>query len=195
MKKVFKNPDLNAPRYRPTKLNLSNIKTYEAFIQENPKHKDLTLEQFKKIISTFNGNIWKNVIQSRDGIELPEQLGFIFVGTCPKRKKVNINYNKSKQLGVPVQFQNWESDSYTAKIFYTNFETKYRFKNNDLWGFEGVRNFRRNVAHEYPTLWKQYMIVDDLVRISKIFRKSVAKDLREKETIDLLKDYDEFNLT
>jgi hypothetical protein len=195
LKKVFNAPDLNAPRYRPTELNLCNAKHYEMFINENPKHSNLKLEDFKKIIHTFNGNIWKNVIDQRDGIELPEQLGFIFIGTCPRRTKVNINFTKSIELGQIVQYQNWESDNYTAKIFYTNFETKYRFKNNDLWGFEGVRNFKRTVAREYPQHWKKYMLVDDLVRVSKLFRRSVAKELRQKETLDVLKDYDEFNLT
>jgi hypothetical protein len=195
LKKVFNSPDLNAPRYRPTEVNLCNAKHYKMFLEQNPKHANITLDEFKKIISTFNGNIWKNVIESRDGIELPEQVGFIFIGTCPRRTKINVNFTKSIELGQIVQYQNWESDNYTAKIFYTNFETKYRFKNNDLWGFEAVRNFKRTVAKTYPEKWKQYMLVDDLIRVSKLFRRSIGKELRQKETLDILKDYDEFNLT
>ena len=50
MAKQYKKPDLNAPRYRPKKLNLTNIDFYNRFIQENPKYSSLTLDDFKNII-------------------------------------------------------------------------------------------------------------------------------------------------
>lgn len=69
---------------------------YNKFIEENPKYNTLTLEQFKDVIKTFNGLIWEGVIRERDGIQLPEQLGYIFIGSCPKRKvKILIMKNLS----------------------------------------------------------------------------------------------------
>jgi hypothetical protein len=193
MSKQYKKPDLKAPRFRPKKLNLTNAGFYDQFLKDNPKHSDLSVSQFKEIIKVFNGKIWKNVVDSRDGVELPEQLGYLFIGSCP-RKKSNVDFKKSEQYGVVLQNQNWESDQYLAKIFYTNFETKYRFRNHDLWGFKGVRDFTRMVGQVYPKEWKKYLVVDNLVRISKIFRMNKQRDLRDIETQDLLKDYDEFNL-
>jgi hypothetical protein len=193
MVKECKKPDLNAPRYRPKRLNLTNIEFHESFIKENPKYADLSLEKFKQIISTFNELIWKTAVEERDGVELPEQLGYIFIGSCP-RKKSNVDFKKSIAYGRVIQNQNWESDQFTAKIFYTNFETKYRFKNHDLWGFEGLRDFKRCVGQTYPKEWKKYIQVDNLTRISKLFRKHKFEHNRKIETIDLLKDYDEFNL-
>jgi hypothetical protein len=190
----FKKPDLNAPRYRPTKLNLTNVDTYNKFISENPKYAHITLAEFKNIISTFNGAIWESVINERDGVELPEQLGYLFIGTCPRQKKENIDYKKSEHYGFAVQNQNWESDQYLAKIFYTNFETKYRFKHNDLWGFTALRDFKRSVAKTYPAKWKMYVVVDNLVKVSRIFRQEKYRYDLKVETIDLLKNYDEFNL-
>lgn len=190
----FKKPDLNAPRYRPTKLNLTNVDTYTKFISENPKYAHITLAEFKNIISTFNGAIWESVINERDGVELPEQLGYLFIGTCPRQKKENIDYKKSEHYGFAVQNQNWESDQYLAKIFYTNFETKYRFKHNDLWGFSALRDFKRSVAKTYPAKWKMYVVVDNLVKVSRIFRQEKYKYDLKLETTDLLKNYDEFNL-
>lgn len=193
MAKQYKKPDLNAPRYRPKKLNLTNIDFYNRFIEDNPKHSSITIEQFKNIISTFNGLIWENVIKDRNGVQLPEQLGYLFIGSCP-RKKSNVDFKKSEHYGVVLQNQNWESDQFIAKIFYTNFETKYRFKNHELWGFKGVRDFTRSVGKTYPTEWKKYVQVDDLIRVSKLFRIEKFKQAKTVETIDLLKDYDEFNL-
>jgi hypothetical protein len=191
--KKYKTPDLNAPRYRPKKLNLTNSEFYKRFIEENPKHANLSVKDFKNIISTFNGLIWESAIDDRDGIQLPEQLGYIFIGTCPK-KKSNVDFKKSEEHGVILQNQNWESDQHLAKIFYTNYETKYRFKNHDLWGFKGVRDFTRGVGKAYREDWKKYVLVDNMVRVSKIFRKEKAFQERKKEVEDLLQNYDEFNL-
>ena len=193
MAKQYKKPDLNAPRYRPKKLNLTNIDFYKKFIEENPKYSALTIEQFKEIISVFNGKIWDTVVNERDGVQLPEQLGYIFIGSCP-RKKSNVDFDKSKKYGVVLQNQNWESDQYTAKIFYTNYETKYRFKNHELWGFKGVRDFTRTVGKTYPTDWKKYIQMDNLVKASRLFRKHKNENKKKVEVQDLLKDYDEFNL-
>lgn len=193
MNKTFKKPDLTAPRYRPKKLNLTNLDFYNKFIEENPKYASLSMEQFKQIITTFNGEIWKTAVNERDGIELPEQLGFIFIGSCP-RKKSNIDFSKSSELGVSIQHQNWESDNFTAKIFYTNYETKYKFRNNELWGFKGIRDFTRSVGKTYPKEWKKYLMVDNLIKVSRLFRKENLKQYKKQETEILLEEYDEFNL-
>ena len=192
MAKPYKKPDLNAPRYRPKKLNLTNSEFYKKFVEDNPKYDQLTLDQFKDVIKTFNGLIWKTVVDHRDGVELPEQLGYIFIGSCP-RKKSNVDFKKSEHYGTVLQTQNWESDQYVAKIFYTNFETKYRFKHHELWGFKGLRDFTRTVGQTYPKEWKKYVQVDNLMKISRLFRKEKFKDFKKNETSELLEDYDEFN--
>lgn len=194
MATTYKKPDLNAPRYRPKKLNLTNVNVYNKFIEENPRFSSLTATQFKEVISTFNGKIWQHVIDHRDGVELPEQLGYLFIGTCPRKHGDNPNYKVSNQYGKKVQNQNWESDQYVAKIFYTNFETKYRFKHHDMWGFTGLRDFKRTVAKTYPQEWKKYVQVDNLVKVSLLFRKQKFKDFKKQETARLLDEYDEFNL-
>lgn len=194
MAKEYKKPDLNAPRFRPKKLNFTNVEFYNKFLEENPKYSNLSLNDFKNIIKSFNGLIWEKVIQERDGIQLPEQLGYLFIGSCPKKKGDNVNYKKSEQYGIKIQNQNWESDQFTAKIFYTNFETKYRFKNHDLWGFKGLRDFKRMVGQTYPKEWKKYIQVDNLLKISRLFRIEKEKHSQKDITDELLKTYDEFNL-
>ena len=46
MSTVFKKPDLTAPRYRPKKLNLTNIDSYNKFIEEHPRYAGISLEKF-----------------------------------------------------------------------------------------------------------------------------------------------------
>ncbi len=193
MAKTFKKPDLNAPRFRPKKLNFTNVDFFKKFIEENPKFNQLTADQFKEIVSAFNGKIWRTVIEERDGVQLPEQIGYLFIGSCP-RKKSNVDFDKSKHYGVVLQNKNWESDQFIAKIFYTNFETKYRFKNHELWGFKGVRDFTRCVGQSYPKEWKKYIQMDNMIKASRLFRKHKIDSIKKIETNDLLKNYDEFNL-
>ena len=193
MPKEYKKPDLKAPRFRPKKLNFTNKEFYDKFIQDNPQHTELSVEKFKEIINTFNRKIWETVIEERDGVQLPEQLGYIFIGSCP-RKKSNVDFKKSEHYGVVLQNQNWDSDQFLAKIFYTNYETKYRFRNHELWGFKGLRDFTRAVGQTYPKEWKKYIQIDNLTQISKLFRKYKLDYNRKEEDRELLNDYDEFNL-
>lgn len=193
MAKTYKTPNLKAPRFRPKRLNLTNKDVHKEFLQEYKKYNNLSVDQFKEIISAFNAKIWNKAIDYRDGVELPEQMGYIFIGSCP-RQKSNIDFKKSAELGVKIQHQNYESDSYTAKIFYTNFETKYKFKHHDLWGFQGLRNFRRKVGEIYPVEWKKYVVVDNMVKASRLFRSLKFKHTKMEEASLLLEEYDEFNL-
>lgn len=191
---VFNKPDLNAPRFRPKRHNVLNNAFCKRFRKDNPDCARLSNEQIKSVITTANGMLWQAVIQERDGVELPEQLGYIFIGTCPRKKSDNIDYKRSIQYGRKIQNQNWESDQYTAKIFYTNYETKYRFRFHELWGFDGLRDFTRSVAKTYPLEWKKYIQVDSFQHISRLFRKHRYQEFKRKETIVSLQSYDEFDL-
>jgi hypothetical protein len=193
--KEFRKPDLNAPRFRPKKLNILNQDFYHKFLRENPKYRYLSYDKVKRIVTTMNGMIYQTVIDKRDGVELPEQLGYIFIGTCPRKVSDNPDMVKSQMYGHMIQNKNWESDQYVAKIFYTNFETKYRFAFHEMWGFQGVRDFKRTVAKTYPTEWKKYVMVDNLQKVSKLFRTHRYKEFKKKETINQLEFYDEFDFT
>jgi hypothetical protein len=192
--KVYKQPDLNAPRYRPKKLNVLSQETFRNFLQKNPKYRSLTYQEYKKIVCAINQKLWETVIDNRDGVELPEHLGYLFIGTCKRKVTDNTDYQKSSIYGVKVQRQNWESDQYVAKIFYTNFEVKYRFKFHHMWGFTGVRDFKRTVAKTYPLEWKKYPVVDNFQKISRMFRISNQRDIQDKKTAEDLINYDEFDL-
>lgn len=192
--KTFNQPDLNAPRFRPKKYNILNNDFCKRFRTENPKYNHLSNEQIKNIIKAGNGLIWKSTIDNRDGIEFPEQLGYLFIGTCPRKKTDNIDYLKSMAYGRKLQNQNWESDQYVAKIFYTNYETKYRFRFHELWGFQGLRDYKRSIAATYQQDWKKYIQVDNMQHISRMFRTLKNKETRKRETAISLETYDEFLL-
>ena len=92
-------------------------------------------------------------------------------------KTVNTNYQLSSQYGKVIQNKNWETDGKIAKIFYTNYSTKYRFRNRELWGFVACRDFKRSVAHEYPKNWNRYPVMKNKYRVAFLYKdKQVAEN-------------------
>ena len=116
----YKSPDLSKPRYREKVLSLLNVKTLNKFKDKNPMYSSVDDTKLKNVIKTFNGMIWENIIDNRDGVELPDSLGYLFIGTCPAAKKVNMDYSLSKKYGKVIQNKNWDTDGNVGKIFYTN---------------------------------------------------------------------------
>lgn len=193
--KTIKAPDLHAPRLRNQSHGLLNSNTLKEFKKEHKEYKDLDMATFKKIVATFNEKLWLTVINERDGVTLPEQLGFLFIGSCesPSTKR-NLDFRKSLELEMNVTIQNLESDSKLAKIFYTNYGAKYKFANRDIWKFVAIRQFKRTVAKEYPKRWKQYVEIGPSDRVSTLYNEKYVKpDTLEKMESELLESYDEFN--
>tara|TARA_R100001510_G_C7614224_1_gene176885 strand:- start:60 stop:578 length:519 start_codon:yes stop_codon:yes gene_type:complete len=167
----FKKPNLNAPRYREKVLSILNAEMLKEFKDKYPAYKNIDNEKLKNIIKFFNEKIWKEVIENRDGVELPYSLGYLFIGTCPAAKSVNTNYALSKKYGKVLQNKNWETDGKVAKIFYTNYTTKYRFRNRELWQFTAVRQFKRAVAKTYPKKWTKYIIMSNNRKVAHMYKK------------------------
>jgi hypothetical protein len=194
MKKEFKKPDVKAPRYRLCSMRLIDKDMLQRFKEKHPEFKDLTITEFRRIVEAFNGKLWDTAIDYRDGVELPEGLGFIFIGTCPSPKKTNTDYSKSLKLGTRVRHRNFESDNYLAKIFYTNYANKYKFKNREVWMFKGIRQFTREVSKVYPTKWNTFVKVDSYMHIRELYKKHGRREWARKEGNKLLENYNEFDL-
>lgn len=172
----FKAPDLHAPRYREKRLGLLNSKTIKEFKDKYPIYENVDNDKLKNIIKIFNKKMWEGVIKYRDGVELPESLGYLFIGTCSASKSVNTNYALSKQYGKVLQNKNWETDGNLGKIFYTNWSTKYKFKNRELWRFEAVRDFKRTVAKEYPENWTKYVFMKNKYRVAHLYSAKTSEN-------------------
>lgn len=172
------------PRHRAKRFsltaneNLSLITDHPDCLVKDPK-------KVKDIIIAINKAIKDTIIFTRDGIELPEQLGYLFLGTCQPKIRKNVDFKTTDHYLKVIQHRNWESDNYLAKIFYTNYETKYKFKYRELWGFKAARDFTKQVGVEYPKNWKMYIQVDHTLRVAKLYREYLNK-LDQKEVQDIL---------
>ena len=192
--KEFKKPDVKAPRFRPEKYNVLSKEFFEKFKQKYPKYKSLDDNNLRKIIKLFNQVIAQAVVDTRDGVQLPEQIGWLFIGTCQQSKKNNIDFAKSVKYGVQVTNRNWDTDGKLAKIFFTNYAPKHRIKNREFWGFTACRDFKRNVSKSYPENWNMYVAVDPTQRLKLAHTKRTYIECMNKKTENSLKTYNEFDL-
>jgi len=205
--KEYKKPDLNAPRCRADvhkvicRIKNSQSKDYnhkflKEFKEEYPQYKDYTNDQVMDILETFHGKLWYHALNNRDGVELPKGLGYIFLGTCQQAKKNNIDFGALMKDNIKKKHLNFDSDNKLAKIFYTNFSTKYKFRNREMWSFTATRDFKRSVPEVYRANWKTYVEVENGKSISKYFRKVMKNDYYKKlsATYEVHDSYNEFDL-
>lgn len=169
---AFKKPDLSAPRFRPKKKVILNRSLYEAFIEKYPHYKTLTLSQFKDIVVTYNGLLREGSLENRDGVQLPENLGYLLIAKCNKPKGDNTDYSMSAKYGKKVNHANWDSDNYLAKICYTNFSLRYRFADRELWGFTPVKQYKSAVAQSFPKTYNRYIHLTDKTKLSKLYKNT-----------------------
>jgi len=151
-------------------------------------------KDLRKIIKHFNNTFYQTVIDTRDGVQLPEQIGWIFIGTCQAPKKQNTDFAKSKKYGVSVSNKNWETDGKLAKIFFTSYALKHKMKNREFWGFTACREFKRSVAKMYPENWNIYVVVEPTARIKLNHTKNFLVNSMQKKLREDLKQYNEFEL-
>jgi len=192
--KEFKKPDVTAPRFRPVVYNVLNKEFFKKFKQRYPKYKNLIDSEIRNIIKKFNTLVYQNVIEKRDGIQLPNQVGWLFIGSCQESKKRNINFAKSLKYGVTVTNNNFDTDGKLAKIFFTNFAPKHKMKNREFWSFVACREFKRNVAKNYCDNWNMYMAIDSTKKLNTAYNKEYFKDKIKKETEKALINYNEFDI-
>jgi hypothetical protein len=192
--KEFKKPDLKAPRYRPEVHTVLNKEFFESFKKKYPKYKDLDNKDLRKIIKYFNNTIYQTVINTRDGVQLPEQIGWLFIGTCQSPKKENIDFAKSKKYGVAVSNKNWETDGKLAKIFFTSYALKHKMRNREFWSFIACREFKRSVAKVYPENWNMYIAVEPTLRVKLNNTKNYLANSAKYNEREGLKHYNEFDL-
>lgn len=194
MAQPFKKPNLNAKRFKLNKKSLDIGDVYRLLIKKYPEHENQSLNTIRKIIDTFSEVIREEIIEFRDGVELPEHIGVLFIGICQASKKNMVDFGKSIKTGVKVTYHNMHTDGKQGKIFYSNYANNYMFKNRDMWEFEGHRHFTRAVSKSFTDNWKKYVAVDPKTYVNKLFKnRSIKHYMKSREKYDLL-DYNEFEL-
>jgi len=187
-------PDLNKPRFRNKAYTITDDNFYKSFKDKYPRYKDVDVRTIQSVIKTFNETVFQTVIDNRDGVALPESLGWLFIGTCEYLGDRNVNFAKSIQYGVKVLNKNWDTDGKLAKIFYSTIAPKIKMLNREYWGLNSCRKFTRAVSKSYSENWSKYIQVVASQRIKSEYTKNVYKNMMSARNKESLKTYNEFEL-
>lgn len=167
----MKQPDRKAPRFRHTEKRVLNSELVEKIQKLFPNLK-LSRKDIRFIINTFNSLCADTIAETRDGIELPEQLGYVVLGKCKTKEFWSPDHKKTWIYDTRVDFTNYESNQWVCKVFYSNFAHKYRFKNCKYWGFEASRPLKQKVSKAFIKWHTKYIIADDYYRINKVYKEN-----------------------
>jgi len=189
----FSNIDRTKPRFRPDRYEVINKDFITALNEKYPVTKGLNITELSNIVKPFNDYVREYVCENREGVELPQGLGYIFLGVC-KNSKNTIDMKMSVEHKSHISFKNWNSDGYLGKIIYSNSSVKYKIVDNNLWIFKPAREFKRSSSKAFSENWKTFIEIDPTVKLSAYLR-----DYKYQRKIDSLKkkhaeEYNEFNL-
>jgi hypothetical protein len=186
----------NLPRCKHKALGALGTKFYKELKTKHPKLNELHNNDIKNIIKIFNKKVQKGIIENRDGVELPESLGRIFIGSWKfKNDRRAIDKYQSKIQKKRVYHRNMETDGNMCKIIHTTYMQKFVFANSMLYSFKAQQCYSREVSKHFIVNWKMYIPLSN--NIQK-FRQTMKK-LEYKEKIcsknnEELKTYNEFEL-
>jgi nucleoid DNA-binding protein len=187
----FNKPDFSKPRYRPKRLELDGKEFYKALVEKIPNAANIPHTDIKKLIKQFNETVLQNIVDNREGVELPQGLGYIFIGSC-KIKKECVDYGKSIKYGVKVTHKNWNTEGYASKIFYSNCTVKYKIPDNNMWIFKAARKLKKEASKAFSENWNKYVHIDPGTRLSKYISVGKTIERLKRKTQERLQTYNEF---
>lgn len=167
MAEVFNLRDPHAKRCVRKFKEIGFTKLHAKFKKKYPKYNELPTNTFKAIIGNFSEYLIKQTIEHRDGVELPEGLGYIMI-TSFKTTKQLIDKAESQRLGIKVYHKNHATDGFMMKIFYTNDKMKYKLENRYLWSFKARNEFRQVASHQFTDNWKNYIQLNWIKKMCRI---------------------------
>jgi len=183
----FKEPDLKGPRFRKSGHSLisdNNKSLFRAFVKKYPEYKNMDTKMFKQIMEHHLSLLARHIAENRDGIELGDQIGAIFLGGMRiKSSKVKaINFGKSRKYGKTIRGGNLNQDGLTAKIYFTTQNSKYRMRGRQIWTFKASRNLKKMCSKNFETNWDKYIVLDNLKKIRSVFERDLIKRrMRQRE--------------
>ncbi len=155
--------DKKGPRFRKPAYPVINQEFHRKVKKELPGL-IVSTQEIKEIINVFHEVCIETIANTRDGLELPFGLGYIIVAA--------VRTNREHFIQEATNYQNWETNQYMCKIFYTNRPSKYKFKFNKIWGFKAGRQLKKAVSQSFSQNHTKFYIMSPLLSISQVFKKT-----------------------
>jgi len=157
----------------------------EEFHSNHPKSNGVLLEP---ILYKFNKHLGSVITSTREGVELPFLMGFMF--TVSFKKNMNrVNIDMTEQEQVPVTYTNLETDGYQCRVMYITCKSGAKFKNIKYWGFDLSKEFKKDLSIAYPKNWKIFPVVNNPLFSSTLVTTSAQLRKMENTNKERVKVY------
>lgn len=203
-----KGPRFRIPSYDPLELSTFVIKDgrckkhpditegnqrafYRNMKEKLPHLSKYTDSEIKGMLVGFNKALAKTIIDTRDGVVLPEHMGNMFIGTYGKNTEAT-DHGNSEKLGKVVHHQNRHSVGYMGWIYYVHNLEKYNFINCNMWWYDPEKVIKKAISEVYKTEWKRYIILPSTKHIEKFIRSYWIKERIRNKQMDERNEYNEF---
>lgn len=178
---VFKEQDLNAPRFRLAKYryNLITKELYDKFRWDHPMTK-ISWAEFRKINETINDTYFREILTNREGAILPGQMGRIWLGLFKPKIKPRAKYI-NRETGIRPIFFSFETGGLLGKIIWDFKLTRYKVKNHEFYGFAAHRDLKRMTSECFknnPEFYsRRYGIIRREERLKNINKENLERAL------------------
>jgi len=166
----------------------------DSFKTKFPQHAHLTKDDILAIMRAFNQKVQDTVMQERNGVELPAQVGFMFIGSTKPDISANYNYQESIKHGKPLKYSNIATGGYIGKIFYCNYAEKYQFSLREMWAYTAAKKFKKASSQVYREEFEKFVVIDNRKQVSHLFEKAMKRDYHNSQMEKRLENYNEFDI-
>jgi len=184
--------DKTAPRFRRKAKSIIDNSFINEFILQHPEYKDVsnlnTLRSYKLLLKKCNQAIFRHCIDNRDGVDLPQAMGVLFVGSKTSVYSP-VDYGLTNKLGYEVRITNMDTNGLIAKIYYSRHSRDYNLSMTTLWNFKPTRGFQLEVSKAFKEKYNEYRRIENKEELRILFEQRKKK---AKKVMSLITNYNEF---
>lgn len=166
---------------------LPNKETYRA-IKKN--HPSITWNTTHENWEDFMDYLSEEVCSSRNGVDLPISLGWLFMGAFPSKDNEFKDKRRYCETLVGIEpFKIQERDGFECRIVYTHTRSKKKAYSPTFYGFKPFESVKALCTDHFKNDWKKYIVIPNIRFMDGVMRKlESSRKVRKKE----IASHDEF---
>lgn len=169
--RTYRISDRKEPRFRVSKFRYTvlNRELYDKFKQQNPNIK-IDYITFKEIVITINQEIVNFVIDNKEGVFLPANMGRIHLGLYPPKERPS-NAEVIQNEGIQATHFNFDSNGFVGKIIWLSGDTQYKTENTKFYGFIGHRDFKTRASQGFRNNPELYIRPATMIKAHEHYKR------------------------
>lgn len=152
------------------KYNVAFIPNLNTYNQVKKKYPFITKNSHNHW-NEFMEYLTEEVCSTRNGVDLPISLGWLFMGAFPsKDNKFKDKRRYCEALGGMEPFKIQERDGFECRIVYTHTRSKKKAYAPTFYGFKPTSAFNTECTDQFKKDWKKYIVIPNIRFMDGVMR-------------------------